>query len=182
MMVSWIMPRYSALPSLDHTELKRLVSYDPETGEFTRLITTSPRAQVGDIAGRTRPDGYRKICVASKEYYSHRLAWFYVHGVWPEQDVDHIDGDPSNNRLANLRAVTHAQNTLNSRQRPIGVSGLRGVVLHHKTGLWNARVRIDGKQRSLGYFRDKNEARQAYLKAVKELHGEFAFENRSAQI
>lgn len=167
--------------TLTQSRLHELVAYNPETGVFTRKVTTSPRAIAGMVAGRHRADGYSKICVDGKEYYAHRLAWLYVHGVWPQADVDHIDGDPSNNRIDNLRSVTHAQNTLNSRQRPVGISGLRGVTLHRNTGLWNSRIRLNGRQVSLGYFQDAQEAHKAYLAAVEKQHGEFAFIKRPAQ-
>lgn len=164
---------YKPMPNSER--LRALLHYDLATGEFTRAVTTAPRAKAGAIAGGERKDGYRRICVDGTDYFAHRLAWLYVTGTVPDGEIDHINGNPRDNRIANLRCVTHGQNTLNSRQRPPGVSGLRGVTLHKKTGLWNARIRIDGKQSSLGYFKSPEQAKAAYEAAVLEVHGEHAY-------
>jgi hypothetical protein len=156
---------------------RQLLSYDPDTGVLLRLVTTSPRSMAGMVAGSKRRDGYRKLLVDRVEYFAHRVAWLLHHGEWPDE-VDHINGDPSDNRMINLRSVTHAQNTRNSRQRPIGASGYRGVRLHRRSGLWRAVIGTGGQYLSLGYFKDPEEAHKAYCSAVERLHGEHAFNAR----
>ena len=90
-----------------------------------------------------------------------------------DKEVDHINGDGLDNRLANLRIVSREQNQRNSKRRSDNTSGFKGVSLHGKSGKWQARIRIDGKQKSLGIFRTKEEAHKAYCDASKKYHGEY---------
>ena len=83
--------------------MKDLLNYDPDTGDFTWKVSTSNRVRVGQVAGTLRHDGYIRIKVNGKLYLAHRLAWFFVYGVWPVEFLDHIDQDKSNNRINNLR-------------------------------------------------------------------------------
>lgn len=95
-------------------------------------------------------------------------------GAPDEVLVDHKDGDGLNNRRSsNLRLATHSQNCCNSRLRPSSRSGVKGVSFHKPSGLWFARIKLNGKARSLGYFRDKDSAALAYAKASPDVHGEF---------
>ena len=93
--------------------LRSLLSYDPETGEFRWRISRG-RVSVGDIAG-SHPNrvGYLRIMLGDVEYRAHRLAWLYIYGKWPELVIDHIDRNKTNNRIANLRDVSHAENMRN---------------------------------------------------------------------
>src|SRR5690606_34614864 len=98
---------------LTQQRLKELLYYDPETGIFTRLVGRSgPRARAGDVAGSDNGKGYIRIYVDGRPYKAHRLAWFYMHGEWPEE-IDHRNGERADNRLSNLRPVTRQQNNLN---------------------------------------------------------------------
>lgn len=110
------------------SRLKELLSYDPETGIFIRKITTGWRSQAGMRAGGTASHqrGYSLIRVDTARYLAHRLAWFYVYGEWPEE-IDHIDGDAGNNAIANLRHVSHLQNTWNSSVRSHNKFGHRNI-------------------------------------------------------
>jgi hypothetical protein len=90
-------------------ELKRLMTYDPLTGEFTRIIDHSSRAKAGSIAGSIISDGYRQICIFSKVYRAHRLAWLYTYGYTPTETVDHKNRIHSDNRLDNLRLATKSR-------------------------------------------------------------------------
>lgn len=160
---------------LTHERLLELLTYDPETGHFTRKIRTSSRAPQGSIAGSLdRSHGYFLVSVDAKEYYAHRLAWFYVTSKWPEHQIDHRNGDRADNRFANLREATQAQNKKNSRLRANNTSGRKGVTWHAQAGKWLAQIQANGKRKSLGLFSDLDAAAECYQRAARELHGEFA--------
>lgn len=157
-------------------ELKDLLDYDPETGIFRWKVYRNQYAKVGDIAGNLRPDSYRQIKINGKFYLEHRLAWFYIYGEWPENQIDHINGMKTDNRIKNLREADRFDNTRNVKRRKDNSSGYKGVSLSN--GKWMARIWsiIDNKRKRcyLGYFNSPEEAYAAYCKAAKELHGEFA--------
>jgi hypothetical protein len=146
---------------LTQDRLRSLLDYDPETGVFTR-----PN---GKAAGTVRPDGYKKITLGGVQYYAHRLAWLYVHGVSPDV-IDHIDRNPSNNAIHNLRSVTHAENMQNASPRCDNTSGHRGVIYFKRTRRWRANICLAGKNHSLGYYATAGEAREAYQKAAALMH------------
>lgn len=155
--------------SLDY--LRRVLSYDQETGHFTRMVKTGPVTKVGSIAGTVDWQGYRRIRVASKRQVpAHRLAWFYVHGAWPEHPIDHINGNRDDNRLCNLRLTDAKQNAQNrTRVRRISKIGLLGVS-RCGSGKYQASFFADGKSRYLGVFLTAEEAHQAYLAAKRAHH------------
>lgn len=105
--------------TLTQEMLKELLHYDPETGVFTWAAHPPLGHSVGDVAGKASTRGYVHICFSKKLrmtrsiYSAHRLAWLYVYGAWPLQDIDHIDQNKSNNALANLRDVSRSQNCRN---------------------------------------------------------------------
>ena len=144
----------------------RELHYDPETGVFTHRRTGKP-------AGNALPDGRLRICVDYRSYKAHRLAWLYVHGDWPNGCVDHINRDPSDNRIANLRDTTKAENTQNvtaaRKSSRLGLLGVRKVWRRYA-----ARIKADGQERHLGYYDTPEEAHAAYLGAKRELHPGFA--------
>ena len=147
--------------------LRSILAYDADTGVFTRLVSVSSRAKVGDVAG-CKSNGYIVIRVFGKSRYAHRLAWLYVYGQWPAGDIDHIDGCGTNNRIANLRDVTHSTNMQNLIQATIrNTNGFLGVMRSRKQ--WEARILVDGKRRYLGQFDTPELAHAAYLEA-KRLH------------
>ena len=154
---------------LTQERLKELVSYDAETGVFRRLKNTT-RQRAGEVAGRARPDGYIRFRVDGKEFWAHRLAWLYVHGEWPVT-VDHINRNPSDNRLANLRSVTQGQNNQNRVDPKTGnKAGLLGVSMHRQSGKWRARIAVDGASKTIGYFATPEQAQEAYWMAKKVMH------------
>ena len=147
--------------------LKRLLKYDPLTGVFTRLTKTT-RSKVGDEAGCSCR-GYRRIHIDGFDYQAHRLAWFYVYGEWPKYDIDHINGNRSDNRIANLRDVPKGINIQNQKSaHPGSESGLLGVSWN-KTK-WRAKITLNGQIKYLGHYDDKYEAHEAYLKAKRQMH------------
>jgi hypothetical protein len=149
--------------------LRELLDYDPETGVFTWLAGR----RAGKIAGGFRSDGYHTISIgSSRRYFAQRLAFLYVYGRWPAEDVDHIDGNPSNNAIVNLREATRSQNLQNKRSRSNTSSGLKGVTWQGRK--WVARIKRDGRNDYLGSFKTAEEAHAAYCAAAREAYGEFA--------
>lgn len=129
--------------------LHEMVHYDPELGRFTWLKSNSVCIKVGTEAG-AKPDhkGYRRIQIDGKRYKAQNLAWLYMTGAWPENEVDHKDRDCGNNRWENLRPATRKQNCEN--RRPWGSSGIRGV--SKEGGKWFARIRHNGVSKRIGTF------------------------------
>ena len=167
------------MPALTAERVREVLDYDPETGVFRRK-THRCRNHVDVIAGsygqrrngKTGISSLARIGVDGKLYRAHRIAWLYVYGEWPPMNIDHKDGDPFNNRIANLRLATKRQNSHN--RRSMSACGLKGVSLDGRRDLWRARIKLDDKQKWLGYFRTKEEAAAAYADAARQYFGEFA--------
>ena len=103
--------------NLTQKELKVFLHYCPTSGVFTRSITVCNKARKGDkISGKTTK-GYIRVRIKRTEYYAHRLAWLYVYGEWPKDQIDHINRDKSDNRITNLRDVTCSENNRNKGPR-----------------------------------------------------------------
>ena len=105
---------------ITQAKLKELLSYDPETGDFTWLVG---RKMAGKKAGSPHNQGYFTIRISRKLYLSHRLAWLYVYGAFPKIDLDHINGVKSDTRIDNLRECSESQNQWNSRKPKNNISG-----------------------------------------------------------
>lgn len=149
-------------------DIKEYLSYDPLTGLFTR-IKNKGRWKVGNIVGYKRKDKRLDIHFNGKDYLAHRLAWWFVYGSIPEYDVDHINGDPTDNRIVNLRLDIHRLNPQNtSKLRDANTSGYTGVNKHNNK--WQAKIGVKGKQIYLGNFKTPQEAYAAYLCAKREHH------------
>jgi len=155
-------------------ELNELFNYDPDTGLFTWKKTLSNRAVAGSIAGSLQSQGYIYISINGKKYSAHRLAYKVFHGSDPVDQIDHIDMDKSNNRIANLRDATNTQNSGNTGPYKTNTSGIKGVYWVSGRKKWRARIMCNGKKIDLGYYQIKEEAALAYEKAAKEYFGDFA--------
>jgi hypothetical protein len=164
-------------PLVTHERLKELLSYDPETGIFTWKVTRG-WVKAGDEAGSVFNNDYVRIGIDEKFYKRSRLAWFYVHGVWPKELIDHKNGVKSDDRLSNLREATKAENNRNAQRFKKNATGLRGVHWRKNIGRWEARIRNGNGNIYLGYFQTKEEAHKAYCEASAKLHGEFSCLNR----
>ena len=136
-----------------------MLRYDRKTGDFV-WRQRAGRAEAGACAGGVLSDGYWGIRLDRKLYRAHRLAWMYVHGVWPEV-IDHIDRDKLNNRIANLRSVNQHLNSHNSKPDAKGY--------FRRGDKFRARIRIgDGRVKTLGTFATPESAHAAYLRAKAE--------------
>lgn len=152
--------------------LRNLLRYEVESGEF-HWISRIGSIRAGATAGSTSRSGYIDICVSKERHGAHRLAWLYVHGEWPAGEIDHLDGDKSNNRISNLRDITHAVNTQNLRaaHRRNKSTGLLGVRRSDTKALrFNAVIMVSGKVKCLGSYADPQVAHQVYLAAKREMH------------
>ena len=143
-------------------ELRRLVHYDPPTGVFRwrksqKNGAIPPWAVAGSVDGR----GYAQIGVGGKQLKAHRLAWVYMTGTFPVDEIDHVDGDRTNNAWANLRQASHKQNQENIKLRSDSSSGFRGVCFDKRRNRWIAKVVHNKKQHNLGYFETAEQAAEA---------------------
>lgn len=154
--------------------LKYLLSYDLLTGIFTRNVTVCNSAKAGTVAGSIdKTSGYVRILIDGHRYLGHRLAWFYVHGEWPVDQLDHENRDRSRNAIENLREATNRENRRNSKVGKNNFLGIKCVRLH-ETGRYQARIFRDGRFKSLGLYDTPAEASQAYAQAATKLFGQFA--------
>jgi hypothetical protein len=157
---------------LEHSELLRCLHYCQETGAFTWRCPTSNRVRPGTKADCKTGDGYIRVAIKNKRYLAHRLAWFYMHGVWPEHEIDHINRNRSDNRACNLRLATRTENARNIPPRVNKTSGVKGVHWSKKQRKWVAQLRINGKQTYIGASTDLSEALRLYTNAVKLFRGD----------
>lgn len=151
--------------------LRELLHYDPATGIFIRRVART-NAPAGSVAGSKHSGGYLTIWIDGRARKLHRLAWLYVYGHWPAQQIDHRDGDRSNNRIANLREANRSQNSQNIKCAYSNnkSSGLLGVYWHRQAQKWQAKIQIDGRSKSLGLYDNPSIAHMHYLNAKVRLH------------
>ena len=169
---------------ITQAELKSILSYDPETGEFTWLVS---HKMAGKKAGTPTDSGYVQIGINGKVYIAHRLAWFYVYGEFPTNEIDHINGVRNDNRIENLRESSSSQNKCNTGISRVNTSGFKGVSWHAISGKWQVHIGVGKKKKYLGLFPTAELASGAYNAKAVELHGEFyrntlTLENNDAQM
>lgn len=153
--------------------LRELLHYDPETGVFTRRVTTGGRygGAAGTHPGTLSDQGYWMISVCSKQHRAHRLAWLYVTGAWPTGEIDHLNGERIDNRWENLRDVQRHVNAQNKRRaQSNSKTGLLGACWATRDQCFISRIKADGKYRSLGAFKTAEAAHAAYVDAKRRLH------------
>lgn len=157
---------------LDHSFLLSVLHYDPDTGVFTWRVALSRRTRVGEVAGTRMREGYTAIAVCKKKYPAGRLAFFYMTGEWPNEEIDHRNGDRSDDRWANLREASRAENNRNRGIQRTNRSGFKGVYAVGKK--WAASVRTNGRANYLGLYETPEAASLAYQTEAEKLHGAFA--------
>lgn len=159
-----------AKPIISAERLRELLHYDPETGAF-RNRTRRGHSMPGCIPGTICRRGYIWIVVEGHRNSGHRFAWLWMTGRWPVEEVDHKDGNPSNNRWSNLREATQKENMQNVRKTKPAISGYRGVTKDPRYAKpWIARISDGNKTRHIGRFATAEEAHEAYVKARREIH------------
>lgn len=122
-------------------------------------------------AGWISPDGRKYLHFKGQNYMAHRVAWAFHYGQQPDEDIDHIDGNPSNNQLNNLRSVKHIHNQQNLRKaRKDNKTGYLGVAIHKASGKFSAQIWVNKKKKHLGLFKTAEEAHKAYLDAKRKYH------------
>lgn len=162
-----------AKAGLTQEALKDEVAYNPDTGIFTRTVSRG-NVRAGAVVGTSDGQGYIRIQVCGARHRAHRLAWLYVYGNFPNAEIDHINGDKSDNRIANLRLATTLENCRNRPIRSDNKVGLKGVSFHSGTGKFRAKISFCGKERSLGLYPTKEEAHAVYVAAASRVFGKFA--------
>jgi hypothetical protein len=145
---------------------RELLHYEPSTGIFTRLVSTSSNARAGSVAGGFAGKGYRRIGVDGRRYRTARLAWLSVTGSSPRDQIDHINLDRADDRFLNLREATHGQNGAN---KPARKGRLKGAYWHKHNRKWFSKITVHRKSIHLGYFPTPKEAHNAYAETARRL-------------
>lgn len=162
--------RTPAMTELTIERARELFSYDENTGILKRKnLTRGVNSSL--ISGSKTDQGYLRTFVDGISYKNHRLIWFIYYGLWPSDNIDHIDGDGCNNRISNLRVATQAKNIQNLRKsHKDSVTGYLGTTFDKSRGLYMALIRAHGRNVYLGRFKTPEEAHHAYLNAKRQLH------------
>jgi len=151
------------------------LSYNSETGVFTWIARyKTSHVIIGSNAGTLTKKGYTRIRVPTMGYVmAHRLAWWFHYQEWPENQIDHINGERSDNRIINLRQATNAQNQHNSQVRKDSKTGVKGVTWNAQRQAYVVQIHANKVKRYLGCFNDLETAARAYADAAIEMHGEY---------
>jgi hypothetical protein len=162
-----------SLPPL--AKLREWLRYNAETGEFFWVKCPGKKMHPGKSAGWMMGSGHTSVSLGGRKMQAHRLAWLFVHGQDPGgKAIDHINGNRSDNRIANLRLATPLENNRNQGKRSGTSSAYKGVSWYKRKKKWVAQIRMNGRSTHLGYFHDEEAAHYAYCAAAAREFGEFA--------
>ena len=153
------------------SQVKELFNYS--SGNLIWKDRASQRVLAGDILGTPDANNYMTTRLKGKHYKLHRLIFLYHYGYLPKQ-IDHVDGDPANNNIENLRECTQSQNEYNKKITSRNSSGVKGVCWDGVNGKWRATIKVNGKQVSVGRYNDLSTAREKIKEAREHYLGEFA--------
>lgn len=159
---------------ISRKELKKVLHYNPETGIFTWRVATARKITVGDRAGTITVHNARAIRVKNILKYEHHWAFFYMTGRFPKKQVDHINGDPSDNRFCNLRLVSASQNLFNTKIQKRNKTGVKGVWFDAPRQKYQVYVRINNRQIRLGWHDNIFDAAASAISGRLKYHGEYA--------
>jgi len=174
------------MSDIDAAFVRSILDYDPETGVFTwrprpiEHFKTERAWKIwntrfsGTFAGGVDGNGYCQIAIDNKRYKSHRLAWLYMTGEWPKDQIDHVNMTRADNRFCNMREATNSENGGNRGAQCNNTSGYKGVNWRNDKSRWRAKIRSNGKDIHLGYFDCPAAASFAYQISADKHHGEFA--------
>jgi hypothetical protein len=165
-------------PAISQARLREILNYDEATGVFAWRVRRGIGTPAGKVAGTVKPKGYIVIFIEGRCYFAHRLAFLYMQGVWPDDQVDHIDGNRANNAWANLRTATARENSWNAKRKRDNRVGLKGV--SGAKNKFRASIYVDGKNRYLGLFATPEAAHAAHVEAARQLRGKFAWTGSAA--
>lgn len=159
------------MTDLTQAYLKSVLDYDPESGLFKwkRHSGRTKSTYVGSVTSK----GYIYIKIDRTGYMAHRLAWLWVFGEFPPDQIDHINGKKDDNRIENLREATNTENVRGGKMRSNNTTGYKGVFLESRTGRYRARITINSKNINLGFYASAEEAAEARQKAAKLCFGQF---------
>jgi len=154
-----------------YAQFSEYLSYDPETGDIRWIKRPGRRGAIGEIAGNIDRKGYRRISFKGRSYQGHRVAFILFLGEWPKGEIDHINGQRSDNRWRNLREASRSVNGQNI-HGPMAhnTSGFLSVYFHRKNRRWAAQIKVNKKSIHLGQFSTAKEAHACYVEAKRRLH------------
>ena len=151
--------------------LRQLLRYDPDTGKLYWKERTSNRIKIGEEASTVNAYGYVVIGVLKHRLPAHRIAWAIYYNEWPTQEVDHINGDRSDNSIKNLRNVSSVQNKQNTKIYSTNTSGAHGVAYNKQNKNWRVRITVNKQIIEIGSFRNLDDA----IAARKEAEAKYGF-------
>lgn len=157
--------------------LQEILSYSPDNGQWRCKKAYSPQSYPGKKVGWMHDQGYCCLTINNKKYKLHILAWFYMTGVWPKVDIDHIDNNRSNNKWLNLREATPSQNGANSLLNTNNTSGYKGVSWNKIRQKYEVYIKIGYTKKHLGLYKTLEKSSAVYDEAALKYFGEFALTN-----
>lgn len=160
----------SANPLPTAARARELFDYDETDGSLRWRISQSSRARIGAMAGSVRKDGRRIVTIDGVQYLAARVVWLLVKGTWPAFEIDHIDCDTRNDRIANLRDVPTQINSQNKRRHRSDKRFGSSLGAYPAGRRWRAQIVVGGKAKHLGCFDTEKEAFEAYLVAKRRMH------------